>query len=258
MNKNYNFISGAVLVAISSLLGYLMAFFYEYGYLSYFHIPTQLIELNLTNILIAAVATLGMMFLLLTVLNIFSQMGLLNTKTALGRSRNFALMYTAYAVIMVLIYKTAWKQSLWLLIVAAVLLMIEFLWPFIFQKDKKTLEEKFLAQEKIEREVISNDLFSRIIEKIGRSIFQFLFLSLVLLSIAFNMGRSEALNQKSFVLLGLNSNKTVIRIYSQNLIVIEFDRESKRVANSFLLINRDNFSESTPFITEEIGPLIIK
>jgi len=257
MNKNYNFISGTVLVAIFSLLGYLIAFFYEYGYLGYFHIPKQLIEVSLINILIGTVATLGTMFLLLTVLNIFSQIGLLNTKTALGRSRNFALMYVAYAVIMLLIYQTAWKQWLWVLIVAAVILIIEFLWPFIFQKDKKTLEEKFLAQEKIEREVLTNDLFGRISEKMGRSMLQFLFLSVVLLSIAFNMGRSEALNQTSFVLLGLNSNKAVIRIYSQNLIVIEFDRESKRVANSFLLINRDNFDESTPLITEEIGPLII-
>ena len=257
MNKSYNFISGTVLVATFSLLGYFIAFFYEDGYLSYFHIPKQLIEVSLINILIGTIATLGSMFLLLSILNIFSQMKLLDTKTALGRSRNFALMYVAYAITMLLIYKTAWEQYLWFLIIAAILLIIEFLWPFIFQKDKKTLEEKFLAQEKIEREVLTSDLFGKISKKIGRPIFQCLFLFIVLLSIAFNIGRSEALNQKLFVLLGSNSDKAVLRIYSQSLIVIEFDRENKKATKSFFLIDRGDFNESMPLITEEIGPLTI-
>ena len=46
MTKNPNLVSDTIIMAAISALGYLTAYFYEYGYLSYFDIPRQLIEIK--------------------------------------------------------------------------------------------------------------------------------------------------------------------------------------------------------------------
>lgn len=81
-------------------------------------------------------------------------------------------------------------------------------------------------------------------------------MSLVLLSVAINLGKGDALKQENFTLLDVNSDKAVVRIYGDNLLVIEFNRETKKISNSFFLIKRDTLDLTNPLVVEEVGPLI--
>ena len=136
---------------------------------------------------------------------------------------------------------------------AVFLLVIDFIWATIFQRNEKSLEDKLSAQEKIENKVSEKDIFNLTIKKYDLA--KPLLLTALVVIAAFSCGNAEALNQEKFVLLEANSNKAVIRFYNDNLIAVEFNKETKKLTNNFLIIKKD-FNDTNIFTTIKLGRLL--
>ncbi|HEX8144645.1 MAG TPA: hypothetical protein VF553_18905 [Pyrinomonadaceae bacterium] len=72
--------------------------------------------------------------------------------------------------------------------------------------------------------------------------------------LTFVVGQAEAINQRNFLVINTSPEMAVLRIYGDNMSCAPFNRETKEVQKSFVIIKAaDNPKHS--FNLEDIGPL---
>lgn len=256
-NTKINIFDNTILIGTISMIGYMAAFFYEYGYITYFDISPYFIEINLTTIFISVTTSFVIFFALFSLINIFSTSGLIDNDTAIGRSRFLIVVFVApFVLSKILIYGYAWKEWIFAVFIFLILIIVEFVHPIIFRKDKKTLEEKLLAQEELESKIIEKDLFRKIVLMIGRMPFIFIFAALFFLSIANDIGKNEAMKQKIFPVVETDFPSVAIRIYSQSIIAVSFDEETKTLQKKLFILDKGDLYQQGLYLDyQDIGPL---
>jgi hypothetical protein len=241
-------LSETVGVAVITFGGYLVAFYYQKGVFEYFSIPTTLIQLTVTNMLI------GITGIWLTAY-FLSNMFFLFLSSFVQKSRlSFKIFWSAillvYLVIFGLMYHFSLNGWLFVLLLFAVFGFFVFLWPPIFSYTG-TYSQKLEQSDREEAKV--KDLFDVAREKLGGvAVLGFVFIFFVL-PLVQAFGYASSAKQKSFPVFIIDLKScAVVDLASDHLICVLFDEKARTLKKEFYVVP---ITSAVKIGTENVGPL---
>lgn len=154
MQDRNKILSEGLLIAVVPLVGYAVAFAYEYGYTNYYGLPWQFISLTLSQIL----GTTGAMILVLVV--VFPVLNIVYTLHAVYKDKHpvvTSLVRVTLSLLPLLallsIFGSRWRVWGSYAVIVVLFALMEFLFPLIAFHDKETYAEKLAAAEAHDRNV---------------------------------------------------------------------------------------------------------
>lgn len=225
----------AIIIPVLTLFGYMVAFLYQAGYFAYYHIPRDLIEVNLTNIFIAIIALSAILWFGISFINSLSLMGMFKRDTALKRFlvSNFLLL------LITLILGYFLSYSLKAVIMTVLIILFSYGMAMIFGGFKgKGIEQRLLHQEEVDRELDKNDIIVKFANNIGVFNFKMFMILILVLIMTYGYGYSKAKNTEEYTFLVDLPQTAIIKIYNNNFIGLEVNEETKTFTDKFTLINR--------------------
>lgn len=227
-------ISEGMIIALSSVVAYLLAFYYEKGYASVFKIPTSLISINLTSVLIFGAVLINIIIFVLPYANLLLMLTVHRVNPVIQRAIN--LIIILFLIVMVQIYFfgfSNWKNWSYLLVILVVSLFFQFVFPLISQSGK-TYVEKLEAQEETERQFTDSNVLVQ--NKFGNNTLWIIVFVFAGIYIALSAGMAEAIKQEEFLVTNTTPELVVLRIYGDNIIGVPFNRITGDVEQSFSVI----------------------
>jgi hypothetical protein len=227
---NTNFKTEGFIIALATAELYAVAFNYDAGYLSFFHIPSHLVRPSVTTIVLATIAC---------IMSIASAIKFLNFITPLLRiqiSKKHAhwrlpvkinCMLLIPSIYTIAIYPWSTKLTAWLIIAILAVNFVLIGIPVIanyFSKDKLPTHES------INKSITSDDPLDFqqwIIEKVGRSNFALVFGMLVLVGLSWITGNAKAMQDQYFDFLEGPSPQVVLRSYDDYLLTKPIDTKAR-------------------------------
>ncbi len=253
-NESRFFNLTVVLTVIPAYI-YFTCFIYEQGVCNRFGIPSYLINPSLTTILIFGTTIWGIIFSSLKVLGLstplFKAVGNENMKH-LRVVHGINALSLIIAILMFYAYPFSWTLVLVLLVVIAMLNFITWGLPLLLRiTEKKPTKDKLLE---MQGEKDNFDLLIYLTEGLTKQERLFLLILIFIPIISYFFGDGQALKQKEFQLLALNKNIVVLKKYDDLLVCSSFDRKTKLLGDSLVLIK---LSDKEPLFlnSEEVGPL---
>ncbi len=246
-------ISDGLIVAVCSIVAYLITFVYEAGFLGVFKIPLGFITLNLTTVFIVASGLLFIVLLGLSIVNfVYPFVASKSEGNSVYRSlKRFSPLFILLLVLFVL-FGSNWKEWLPCLIIVIFYSFLEFAFPLITQRTHKTYHDKLDSQEVTEAQVDTLVDYAR--RRFGyRTLYVFAWMCLFLV-ISYSAGRAEAFRKDEFLVLPTHPEAVVLRIYGDIMISAPFDRERKIIHRSLFLTRVPNDSKLILKV-EKVGPL---
>ena len=202
----------ALIIAISPVLGYSLAYVYQLGYCSVFNIPTDLIKLDLTTVLMAIAGTLGVLFFFSGF--IFMILSIPRNISTIRRNILFSLVLLFFLFIFSLLFFTT-SEAEQVAIMYGIFLLFIFLGPSVARKISGIKWGKV----KNESDKASADRVSQII---NTKYFKYSMLGVILLVMVIYCGalagRSDGMNKQIFYVPSSNPNSVVLKIYGDNMI----------------------------------------
>lgn len=241
-------------MATIPLAGYLVAFVYEAGFCTVFHIPLSFITLTPTIVFVAISALTLVLAPLFWLANIMCMIGL-DLRDPIIRSLTRVAIPGMLFLLLVGMNPNAWREWIWLLSLVAFLALLEFGLPLLTQRDKKSYREKLLGQEAIDAR--TSDLFDVFGRRFGTWVLNVAMVMIMAILLSYTAGKGQANRQKEFLVLASSPETVVLRVYGDDLVCAQFDRATKEVQPNFFVIKRVTVS-SDPRIQlnlEEVGPL---
>jgi len=159
------------------------------------------------------------------------------------------LFYIIILIVHMLLYGIR-KSDLILYIIITLFIFLEITIPIIFRKGD-TIYKKIETDEEIH---FKYSIFGKIFRMIGPSCYYLIFIIYIGSIIAFDVGRSKAINQKDYYVMTKNPNIAVIGIYQDILISVPLNMVSKTINGSFL-IQKIGEKENIEVMSKNIGPL---
>jgi len=248
-------------VAALSAVAYLLAFSYERGYARHFGVPSSLIRLSLTTVLQSMIILLGFLLLMFLVVNGLSTILLAHRSNIIYRIILNKWPWFLLILGGTFIYGGTEKKIPFLYPILGILLLgllFELIQPFLMKRQEKTYLEKLkaLERERLESERKEPPSLSTYISGTRGGLFglRLVILVYVLYLISSSLGDSEAIKQKNFLVVEGQNDIAVLRIYEGRLICAPFERKTKEVQNSLLIIDSSG-QNGLKLNWEEIGPL---
>jgi len=256
-NKNgVNWGYSAALCGLMAPIGYAAAYLREWGYCGVYGIPLEFIQLNLTTVLIAIAGSIGILYILFQIINLFYSLasgGTFKNLTLLQLNIIIVIFISIILLAFVAVFRSL--IELWPLLVVIVFYVIFFqlIFPLLTQRKTKGYENKIAAQMVIDNQYKSvlnffGEKFGATTAWIILGIFGFLF-------IMYFSGYDAAKTQKDYFIPSTNQNSVVLRIYGDNLICAPFDIKTKKVEKAFFIFKiSDGYNPQLKLTT--VGPLI--
>jgi hypothetical protein len=254
--SSFPFFTDAILAIAIPVAGYYVAYRYEQGYLTYFGVPTSLVEVGLSEVL-GVLGQLISVFLLI--------LGYLDIRATLSKDKNpvaraIGRVLFPILIMLLIIYAASLKGATlyFLLALLALVIFTEFIFPIFSQRKVKGFKEK-LAQQEL-RDGMQQSLMSNIMASYKRGNYALKsainFTVLFALFYIFFLGSFTAKRSTSFMVLKTCPEMIAIKKYSNRLICVEFDRANKTIKREFKVLNMDEIAEAkTTIVQENIGPL---
>ncbi len=245
--------SEALLLAVTPLIGYILAFRFESGYAEAVGIPEYLITISLTQVINVTLNILFSFFSLLVIWNFFYMFFPIDKLPgSIRQSISTVLPSILLCSVYLFIFGAKSKEWIWLLPVVFFFIILVFILPLFTQSKEKGYAEKLEKQMKEEAKVSS--LFGKIHSYIGREGYYLFFVLLFFIIFASALGRSAALNQKYIYYYENNPNKILLRSYGDILISANYDPETKHIKNE-LFIQKISDTTSLCLIKKKIEGL---
>jgi len=251
--KNRSIITEGILLAVITGLIYWISMSYEVAYLGEFGIPSEFAEVRLETILLMFFAFSGVGWLFFSTANFLAmawpkhpalQEKLLRIGVAL-----LIPIWTFFS------FGFRQKDIVLYLFVIFLLVFIEFLWPIVVYKKEGSLLDRFVADEAREGPARSRTLISRLAAISGPFAYILIILGLFGSSLARITAQAKAQKQSEYSVLVNEPTLAVIRLYSDKILGVKFDEETKRLNGKFVLIPIDSKSDFQ-FVWKKIGPFI--
>lgn len=239
-NNRKNIFSEGILLATIPFLSYLTVFVYEFGFTSYFGAPYEFIQPSFTSVCLVTAIIIGILLFSFVIAYQFSVILLTIFPIKDGPFLRIIKRIIWPAIVLlffVFFWGKEWKEYATAIIIFAIIIFLEFLWPLVTCRERKTYSEKLAGQEEIERRLDPTyRRFSDYIAiKFGRhNVLIFLLLALFLCLI-YEVGLIKA-KQREFFWQIEGDRKIVIRIYGDNLICADFDAEKHILDNLFNIV----------------------
>lgn len=227
-------ISEGIILALSSAGAYLFAFYYEKGYASVFKIPTSLISINLTSVLIFGAIFIGVILAVLPYANFLLSITVGRTHPAIQRAIIPVILVFIFLAIQIYLFGFSnWQNWIVVLVIFVILLFLQFVFPLLTQRGK-TYAEKLEAQENTDRQVV--DTYALIQRRFGNESLLIILFFLGGMFTSLSAGMAEAIRQEEFLVTNTTPELVVLRIYGDNLICVPFDRKTGEIEQSFSVI----------------------
>jgi hypothetical protein len=254
--RKFSFVSEAILLALASLAAYFYTFIYNVGFNSVFAIPNEFVEIQLGTAFIALISVFSVLVMGVILANSFIMVW----------PERWVLRIKILRVLLVAIpflwkfflfggqFWGEWWRSRFLLYVAAIIAITEFVLPIFQFRGKSTYIEKLEADEAAEDVPRSRSLFGILQARIGTHRYLLILALIFGAWLAHDIGRSVALKKKNYLVLQAPQEVVVLRISGNLLICAPFDRCSKEVEKHLIIKQLTDKSELV-LKTERIGPL---
>lgn len=250
-------ISGVGVAAVS-VTGYILAFNYEMGYANFFGIPIRFIKLNLITIFIAVLGLISVFLFIMGCISIVYPFLPKKISSPIYRKLlGLSPFFLIYLGLFIIYGPTWWFYSSvkYTLILFTLLVFFDFVWPLLTQREKGTYFEKLEAQESLEHHNQPRTFIGFITSTPkGLRGLRLVFSLLLLLAFAYCIGNSEAIRKKHFLVLKDRKNTVVLRIYDDKYICAPFNRETKQVDRSLIILESSGQNELI-LNWQKVGPL---
>jgi hypothetical protein len=208
-----------LLIAVAPALGYGLAYVHEQGYCAVYHIPFDLIHLDLTTILVAIAASLGGMTLLIWIT--FLTMTIPLYISATKKNIYFSLIFFLFFVLPFGLLYLAVEEFKQLLI--AFLLFVFFI--FAFPRILPWLIRKFPRR----RQRLDIPIVRWLNNKYLRYGYIVTLVIIFIFVCTYLAGRSEAWKKEIFLVPSSNPELVVLKIYDDNIICGKLVQESDKI-----------------------------
>ncbi|MDD5693253.1 MAG: hypothetical protein PHU86_02180 [Patescibacteria group bacterium] len=251
--KYSNLFSDALLLILLTAGAYWIAYKFESGYLGFYGLSLDLLEIKVENILIAAGSIITFLFLPFMIFNFATSFlpsqPLLREKFIrdIGLIALIVLIFSAYGF-----QGTNWLYCLGIILF---IILLEVVWPIAVFSKKGPIKERFIADEEAENKTRAGLLVNRVGRMLPPVFFITLLLVLLLGSFASIVGLSLAKNQEKYYLIDDSVNTVVVRVYQDRAICITYNPDSNKIQSQVVIENL-NSSEKLILSRKKIGKLI--
>jgi len=262
--KYQSFVTGLVVASIP-IAGYLVAFAYEKGVADYFRIPDQLITLDWTTMFIAAGAVLGTLVAVVLMFELLSRIVQQLPLRATIRSFLNELLERV-SIQIFLLPAVVWASSLstWIFLTFFVLFAV---WVFVGSVlplttrllKKRTPNEKLQAQEASASGPIRQTPVGLVLRhRYGRGLLVLVAVVIYLAIASYSLGHLSAKRQTEFFMVESPQELVVLRAYHDHLICAPFNRESREIDGSQVIVIKAASDTGVVLSRERVGPLKVK
>ena len=248
-----DWMSVAVVIAAIPVVGHLLAFIYEVGFTREFGIPVQLITVSLTTVFVAVGGLFSIAFSVFALANTTSVF-VPALPTGLRSKVMRAIPLAALLATFVFLFGARWREWIPLAIAFGILTALDFLLPLLTMRSRTSYLDRLAADEVAEEPLRARALISRLGSRIGVTPVTLMIWIVFAGAASHAAGRSAALHQEEFLLVGRSPEMTVLRIYGDSLIAAPVDRVTKTVKRTFVILKLDA-DASRPLRLEKVGPL---
>lgn len=251
--KNFNsIISDATIIALISAALYICAYSYEAAYLSHFNIPLHLAQIKADTLLTIILPSFTVIAFILMVANLIS------VHWPETPEIKFKLEGIILALLFPLwnLYLYGWRTSdiTFYIIIFALLIFPELIWPLIAYKHKKTLKEKMIADVRAEQGFYRKNIGTKITLLFGTPIYMVFFTSVIGVMLSHNAGIAKSITQDEFFTLNNEPNVVIVRVYSDLLIGVGFDK-NKMTLNDTIFLKKLDGDNAVNLTLEKIGQI---
>ncbi len=233
------------------IVAYLLTFAYEAGFASFFSIPLKFISVELTGVFVAGG---GLLAVFVSLFFLMELMWMLFPRTDNAIFRCVWRLVPAFLLFvgLLFLYGAHWRGWVLVLVSLVFVAWLELGSPLITQRHTAGYCEKLRAQEEIERKV--GGLLAHVAMRYGRAPLLLILYLVIALVIFYSAGRARALRQEQFLLPTAPSGTVVLQIYGDRLICAPFERATKEVRKSFIVLKMPGDSGVILHL-EKVGPL---
>ena len=246
--NNKSYVPEAILLLILTAGSYWLSYRYESAYFSAFQLPIQLIEVSSGLILSSFIILSGALLFLFSFWNLILMM---LPEHPILRAKLIRIALAITFLIWNLLSYGFRIKDVWMYIITILLIVLfEFVWPYLVFHNKKTFKERVVADEDAEEKVRSKSAFGIILNKFGPLyyfIFLFIWFTTSLVSI---YGTGTANSQQIYPVDIKDPTIVVIRMYNSKIICIRYDQTNKQIKSYFIRDVAEN-----EYKNEKIGPL---
>lgn len=247
-----HWVSEGLIIAAIPVVAYMITFSYETGFAGFFGIPREFIALNFTSVFIVAGALLGVLFFLFLWTETFF---LFPSKGILYRTSLRLLPLFLLLPVLFILYGNYWRKWIGPAIIMLIFALIAYGAPLITQRDVKGYSKKLEAEEEKDRQDRVETPFDQAIRLLGgKNAMTLIMILWLLLVISNNAGDAAALKQEEFLVANTSPEMVVLRIYGDHLICAPFDRATKEVQRSFIVLKVAD-DPQLMLRLEKVGPL---
>jgi hypothetical protein len=225
------------LIAAATLGGYAVAFAHEAGYLAHFGIPWDVISLDLTRVLIAIAALLGVVWLFFIFMNPIA-IYLRDSKWPAPVGQGFIRLAFPLVALLVFSYVSHVSRELLITFVAMSLVFasVDFLLPLVVYRKTPGYFAKLAAASSVQDEVsLESPIIRALIQYIGKTGYNLVFACAVVILVAYGIGRGEAGKREWFYCPSDSSGIVLVRVYRDTMIGAKYDPLTNRLSGGLVV-----------------------
>jgi len=248
--NNLQRIPEALFLALLTAGTYWIAFRYESAYLKAYGFPIHLVDVSLESILVVALILSGLIWTIFPFANFLSMLLPNNPILQLKVAR--IILMSALPIWHLVNYGFRKQDLIYYSIIFGIIILFEFIWPFIVFRDKKLLRERFIADEIAESEPRSRTLFGRLQSSLGTAGYTIVLLIFLSGILAHTAGEARAKTQDRYLISVSDPTIAVIRFYKNRVLCVRFNPKKHSFRSIVMYHYTDNNAE---FKEIKIGPL---
>ncbi len=244
--KAGNPISQNTLIATIPFLGTYVAYVYERGYLSYYKISTNLMQIDIIRI-IESTATV-IVFLLITTALLVGAKSISNGKGAIRKALFTPIFYVIFIGVFAYFSQPIKTFIITISILLAAFIIIRFTSPLIGRKKGTTYSQQLVNELNNEEEYTKNTKTNAL------TYLSLLFFSTLIVA---GLGLKHAKDKEFYYILKGQENTVLIEIYGDTAILKKYDPITKQMPDEFSVIKLSE-TASLELSRKKIGPLLSK
>lgn len=249
-DQKFGVTEGLLLAAVPAA-GYWLAFLFELGYCGYFDIPTQFVEISITNILFAILGLFGVLATLHMYAQAFYSVGRHIPQVIRNSLIKLALVSLPMAGIALVDRMSPRTIAVVFGPLVFSVVFAEFILPLFNHRETNGYLNKLKAQHKTD--IQQPELLDPIAKAIGRNGLLIILIIIILSFCAYFAGGYTAKIKRDFMVVIGHHESVVVKHYSGQFLVSPFNRQHKSISAMYELISPE--SGRFRFKYERIGPI---
>lgn len=245
-----DWISDVLLVAGCTAVSYLYTVQFESGFLRYYGIPSEILEISMTTVLYVTCTLITLAFSAFGFLLGFSWP--MSKNSFLIPRIAAVLPMIAMALVNLWAYED-WKRWIFSVIMAIILLLAFFIFP-LFHGHKGKYKDKLAAQQEIDRRGLERRVPDLLLGWIGPKTYYLAFWMIIGFFLCSPLGEGTALRKNSYTIINTSPEALVVRVYNDKAVCVPFSRAEKQLQKGFFFVK---LTEDRKWFlaSETIGPL---